>query len=62
MIPDLFLLGGLDVATGIFLMAMRAPIYKAVAFSLTPEIVFLLGLAIIVKGIYSIAYGAIAHG
>ncbi len=62
MIADLFLLGGLDVVTGIFLMSMRTTIFKAVSFSLAPEIVFLLGIAIIVKGIYSIAYGAIAKG
>lgn len=60
MIPDLFLLGGLDVATGILLMAMRAPIYKVISFSLTPEIVTLLAVAVTVKGIYSIAHGAIA--
>ena len=60
MIPDLFLLGGIDVGAGLLLLSLKAPIYKIVAYSLTPEIVFLLALAIILKGVYSIAYGLVA--
>ena len=60
MIPDLFLLGGLDLVTGLFLLSMRAPIYKLLVYAVTPDFVLLLAIAIIVKGVYSIAYGLIA--
>ncbi|HIJ98435.1 TPA: hypothetical protein H1005_00635 [archaeon] len=57
MIPDLFLLGGLDLITGLFLLSMRAPIYKLLVYTVTPDFVLLLAIAIIVKGVYSIVYG-----
>ena len=60
MIPDLFLLGGIDLLTGLVLLSMRAPIYKMLVYSLTPDFVLLLAIAIIVKGVYSIAHGLIA--
>ena len=60
MIPGLFLLGGLDLFTGLLLLSMRAPIYKMLVYSLTPDFVLLLAIAIIVKGVYSIAHGLIA--
>ncbi len=60
MIPDLLLLGSVDMTAGLVLLSMRAPLYKMLVYSITPDIVLLLAIAVILKGVYSIAYGVIA--
>lgn len=57
MIPDLFLLGGVDLAAGLLLLGMRPPVYKMLTYTLTPDVVLLLAIAVILKGAYTIAWG-----
>jgi len=61
MIPDLFLLGGLDLVSGLLLLSMKAGEFTVIAAKISPETALLLAIAMIAKGIYTVAWGFIGR-
>ncbi|MFH1424443.1 MAG: hypothetical protein ABIG20_02045 [archaeon] len=63
MIPSLIVMGALDLIAGLFMLSLQYRNgFEAMFFSAPYWFVFYLGVAIMIKGAYSVAYGAFGKG